>query len=245
VKLTIPTPAMVVAMLALLVSLTGTAVATTSALVTGAQIKDASITGADVRNRSLTPRDFRGSVRGLRGLTGPAGPPGAAGAPGRQGSTGAPGPEGPNGAQGPQGPAGPQGPQGSSGVIQAYSATGGGPNPSPTQQFFGATVSVTVTSPAQRVVVNANNAFGTLGAAAGALNLFICYQQPPGPVTSVGNGIIGLQLPPSTKTTMGMSKVLQLAPSPSPYVVGLCGTGGPGWNNNDWGTTSVLVVSQS
>jgi Collagen triple helix repeat (20 copies) len=238
-KLTIPTPAMVVAMLALFVGLTGTAVATTSALVTGAQIKDASIAGADVKNKSLTTRDFRGSVRGLRGLTGPAGPPGAAGATG---------PEGPNGAQGPQGPAGPQGTQGTlgpSGVIQAYSATGGGPNPSPTQQFFGATVSVTVTSPAQRVLVNANNAFGTSGGAAGALNLFICYQQPPGPVTAAGNGIIGLQLPPGTKTTMGLSRVLQLPPSPSPYIVGLCGTGGAGWNNNDWGTTTALVLTQN
>jgi hypothetical protein len=128
-------------------------------------------------------------------------------------------------------------------VIQGTSATGGGPNPSSTMQFFGAPVAVNVTSAAQRVWVVADNAFGTLGASAGALNLFICYQQQPsGPVTSAGNGILGLQLPPSTKTTMGLSKVLQL--SPGQYTVGMCGTGGAGWNNNDWGTTSALVFTQ-
>jgi hypothetical protein len=76
---------MVVAMLALFVALTGTAVATTSALITGKQIKNGSITGLDVRNRSLTPIDFRGSVRGPLGLTGPKGDKGD------KGETGAPG----------------------------------------------------------------------------------------------------------------------------------------------------------
>lgn len=82
---------MIVAMLALFVALTGTAVATTSALITGKQIKNSSITGADVKNKSLTPRDFRGSVRGPRGLQGPAGQQGAQGAPGTPGAPGAPG----------------------------------------------------------------------------------------------------------------------------------------------------------
>jgi hypothetical protein len=229
-------PAMVVACVALLVALGGTSVAAVTAIprnsVGTPQLKKNAVVSAKVKNGSLRAADFAAGQL----PAGPAGPPGPAGPAGPGGS---------QGPEGPQGPAGPQGPQGPSGVIQAYSATGGGPNPSPTQQFFGATVSVTVTSPAQRVLVNANNAFGTLGASAGALNLFICYQQPPGPVTSVGNGIIGLQLPPSTKTTMGMSRVLQLAASPSPYIVGLCGTGGAGWNNNDWGTTTALVFTQS
>ena len=84
-------PALVVAMLALFVALTGTAIATTSALITGRQIANGSITGLDVKNRSLTPRDFRGSVRGprgLRGLTGSAGPQGAQGAAGAAGAPG-------------------------------------------------------------------------------------------------------------------------------------------------------------
>jgi hypothetical protein len=89
-----PSPAMVVAAIALFVALTGTAVATTSALITGKQIKNSSITGADVKNKSLTPRDFRGSVRGprgLRGLTGVTGATGATGPKGDKGDKGDPG----------------------------------------------------------------------------------------------------------------------------------------------------------
>jgi hypothetical protein len=80
-------PSMIVAMLALFVAMGGTAIAASSALITGKQIKNSSITGADVKNKSLTPRDFRGSVRGPRGPVGgrgpagPVGPVGPAGAP--------------------------------------------------------------------------------------------------------------------------------------------------------------------
>jgi hypothetical protein len=80
-------PAMVVAMIALFVALTGTAVATTSALITGSQIKNSSITGLDVKNKSLTPRDFRGSVRGPRGFRGLAGAKGDKGDKGDAGSS--------------------------------------------------------------------------------------------------------------------------------------------------------------
>jgi hypothetical protein len=84
-------PAMVVAMLALFVSLTGTAVATTSVLITGKQIRNGSITGLDVKKKTLTAKHFKGSVRGARGATGPAGAQGATGAPGAKGETGAQG----------------------------------------------------------------------------------------------------------------------------------------------------------
>ena len=97
-------------MIALFVALSGTAVATTSALITGAQIKNSSITGIDVKNRSLTPVDFRGSVRGARGPAGPAGPAGSAG------------PAGPQGAQGAQGPQGLQGPPGPGGGANPYAS---------------------------------------------------------------------------------------------------------------------------
>ena len=75
-------------MLALFVALTGTAVATTSALIGSAQIRNNSITGLDVKNRSLRPIDFRGSVRGPRGLRGLPGATGAAGAAGAAGAKG-------------------------------------------------------------------------------------------------------------------------------------------------------------
>ncbi len=88
-------PAMVVAMIALFVALTGTAVATTSALITGKQIKNNSITGLDIKNKSVTAADIKGQLRGARGAAGTPGPAG---------------PAGPGGAQGPQGIQGPQGP---------------------------------------------------------------------------------------------------------------------------------------
>jgi hypothetical protein len=90
-------PSMIVAMLALFVAMGGTAIAASTALITGKQIKNSSITGLDVKNKSLTPKDFRGSVRGRTGArgpagpTGPAGPAGAAGAKGDKGDTGAAG----------------------------------------------------------------------------------------------------------------------------------------------------------
>ncbi len=91
-------PAMVVAMLALFVALTGTAVATTSALITGKQIKNSSITGLDIKNKSVTAADIKGQLRGARGVpgvAGPSGPAGPAGAAGAQGAQGIQGPAGP------------------------------------------------------------------------------------------------------------------------------------------------------
>ena len=259
-----PSPAMVVACLALLIALGGTSVAAVTAIprnsVGTPQLKKNTVVSAKVKNGSLRAADFarnsvgtpqlkknavvsakvkNGSLRAADFAAGqlPAGPAGPTG------PAGAGGPQGPQGAAGPPGAQGAAGPEGPSGVIQSISATGGGPNPSGTLQFFGNPITVNVTSANQRVLVVASNAFGTSASPAGALNLFICYQKPPGPVTSAGNGILGLQVPPATKTTMGLNKVLQL--SAGQYLVGMCGTGGAGWNNNDWGTTSALVLNQS
>ena len=219
------------------------AVQAAARLITGKQIKDNTVTGRDVRASSLTgARRARRHAHWLA-TSRPAScrwrpqGPGRAGPSGPQAS--GQGPKGDPGAQGPKGDPGPQGP---SGVVMGVSATGGGPNPSGTLQFFGAPVAVTVSSASQRVAVIANNAFGTAAASAGALNLFICYQQTAGAVTAAGQRHPRLQLPASTKVPMGLSKVLQL--SPGQYQVGMCGTGGAGWNNNDWGTTTALVFTQ-
>ena len=114
------TPAFVVALIALFVALSGAAVATTTAMISGAGIKDNSITGSDVRNssittadvkdKSLTPADFSGSVRW------PAGEPGPAGAQGPKGDTGAPGAKGEQGERGAQGVQGQKGEPGVAGV---------------------------------------------------------------------------------------------------------------------------------
>lgn len=86
-------PAMVVAMIALFVALSGTAVATTSVLITGKQIKNGSITGADIKNKSVPAAKLKGNFRGARGVAGAPGP------------------------VGPQGPQGPQGPKGDTGTV--------------------------------------------------------------------------------------------------------------------------------
>jgi hypothetical protein len=52
----LPSPAMVVAIVALVMSLGGSAYAL---VVTGKQIRNGSVTGKDIRNRSLTGRDIR------------------------------------------------------------------------------------------------------------------------------------------------------------------------------------------
>jgi hypothetical protein len=80
---------MAVAMLALFVALSGTAVATTSALITGRQIKNGSITGLDVKNRraiSAVRCAVRPDCEVSQALPGSQGAPGTAGASGAPGS---------------------------------------------------------------------------------------------------------------------------------------------------------------
>jgi hypothetical protein len=80
-----PSPALVIASLALLVALAGTGVAAVSALprasVGTAQLKSNAVTSAKVRNGTLLRADFKpGQVpRGPTGARGPQGPPGPAG----------------------------------------------------------------------------------------------------------------------------------------------------------------------
>jgi hypothetical protein len=100
----LPSPAMVVALLALVLAAASGGVA--ASLITGAQVRDGSLTGADVRNRSLGTIDLRpAAVRSLRGLRGAPGAVGAAGPAGPAGIQGPAGAAGHAGAQGPPGAA--------------------------------------------------------------------------------------------------------------------------------------------
>lgn len=56
-----PSPAMVIALVALAVVLSPTAYAATAKLITGADVKDSSLTGADIKSSSLTGADVRDS----------------------------------------------------------------------------------------------------------------------------------------------------------------------------------------
>jgi hypothetical protein len=126
--------ALVVALLALLVAVSGTSYAavklsrnavTTSTIkdqaVTSAKVKDGSLTTTDVRDGSLLARDFRAGQlpAGRTGARGPQGVPGARGPQGEPGQPGEQGPQGQPGEQGPQGQPGERGPRGDavSGVV--------------------------------------------------------------------------------------------------------------------------------
>jgi hypothetical protein len=95
-----PSPALVVACVALLVALGGTSVAAVNALgpnsVGTLQLQNEAVTSAKVRNFSLRRTDFFPGTL-LRGPKGPAGPAGSAGPAGAAGATGPAGAAGPAG----------------------------------------------------------------------------------------------------------------------------------------------------
>src|SRR5215212_8370748 len=85
-----PSGSMVVALLALVMAMSGSAVA--ASLITSKQIKDGTIQTKDISKKARTAlKATRGSV-GPAGATGPAGPIGPMGAQGEKGDKGEPGP---------------------------------------------------------------------------------------------------------------------------------------------------------
>ena len=78
-RLRLPSPSMIVAMVALVVAMGGTSYAALS--ISGKDVRNNSLTSADVKNRSLKSVDFRrGQLpRGRRGAAGAQGPAGPAG----------------------------------------------------------------------------------------------------------------------------------------------------------------------
>jgi Collagen triple helix repeat (20 copies) len=100
-------PSLVLASIALIVALGGTATAAGIARITSKQIQNGTIQLADISKRAK---------KQLRGQRGPVGPRGPASSQGLQGPEGPAGPVGPTGPAGPQGPAGAQGPAGSAGA---------------------------------------------------------------------------------------------------------------------------------
>jgi hypothetical protein len=113
-------PALVVSVIALVVAMSGSAVAAKlltgsdiqNGTITGADLKDGKVTGRDVKNGSVHKADLASSVR--RALESDT--------PGRQGAkgdTGAQGPKGDTGAQGPKGDKGDRGPAGPPTLLPA------------------------------------------------------------------------------------------------------------------------------
>lgn len=182
---------------------------------------------------------------GLVGPMGPMGPMGPQGIAGPQGPQGIAGPQGAAGPVGPMGPEGQRGPQGPQGVVSTSHIAGAGADPTPALDFVAPTVAVTV-SWSQDVLVISNKALGSASPlGAGDLGLFICYRPYGGAITAVGAGSMGLQVPASSRVVFGLSAIVSSLP-PGTYEVGLCGaTSDPGWNNNDWGYTSAVIVNRN
>jgi hypothetical protein len=129
----LPSPAMVVALIALFVALGGVAGAATTMVttqmlrdnsVTRAKIAVNSINSAKIEDGSIQSKDLAGSIRGQKGVPGDEGETGARGPAGAKGETGETGARGPTGADGPAGPTGATGPQGATGAQGTAGATG-------------------------------------------------------------------------------------------------------------------------
>jgi hypothetical protein len=123
-KLHLPSPAMVIAVIALIAATTGSAVAASS-LITSAKIKNGTIKLADISKSTQNAlKKGKTGPQGPKGDKGDAGPQGAKGDKGDagpQGAKGDAGPQGPKGDTGPQGPKGDTGPQGPSGTASIRS----------------------------------------------------------------------------------------------------------------------------
>lgn len=90
----LPSPATVLASIAVFAVLAGSATAASS-LISGKDIKKGTITGKQIKNKSLSVKELsKAAVKKLRGATGPRGATGARGERGEKGETGARGPAG-------------------------------------------------------------------------------------------------------------------------------------------------------
>jgi hypothetical protein len=103
---------MIIALTALVLAASGSAVAAT--IITSAQIKNGTIQLRDINSKA------RKALKGQTGPRGPAGAKGVAGARGATGAKGATGATGARGATGPAGAAGATGPAGAPGTALGY-----------------------------------------------------------------------------------------------------------------------------
>ena len=178
---------------------------------------------------------------GPQGPAGPAGPQGVTGPQGPQGPQGVPGPQGPQGATGPAGPAGPN-------VSSIGSTSNGSAVVGPAVAFFNpnALVTVAVTGPTQKVVMVAEQAFGSFAAGgANSLNIYPCSRNTiAGSTTNpMGGGMFGLTAAQNSRHVYSVSGMFTNLTAGT-YQVGMCGNSGnfANWNNNEWGYTTAMVL---
>src|SRR4051794_16971826 len=220
-------PSMVVAVIALVLAVAGTAVA--AKLITGKQIK----------NGALTLLDFKASERAK--LRGPSGLPGT---PGPTGGSGLPGATGAKGATGASGPKGATGAAGTNAAITAFHAQAGVPTTLPstnTFSFLGVPVSGVVVSASDTLYLTGSVG---LGSTAGATDLDLNFCTQAGlvasPIPMAGSGgIVNLTIAAGQRHTFSDNFTGSLPAGT--YSIGLCAkTTSPNWNSNDIAHVSLL-----
>jgi hypothetical protein len=165
---------MVVALIALFVSLTGVGYALIRLpknSVRSKQIKDGQVKSVDVADNGLTGIDIDESTLSIHGATGPAGPRGATGP---QGATGPHGTTGPQGTTGPGGATGLQGPSGTTGQsATTVFSTAGLPPTSTLTLVPGLTQTVTVPANAATYIATTGSIAVSSGTLVADLEIFV------------------------------------------------------------------------
>lgn len=130
-----PSPALVVAIIALVVATAGTATAASVLIKRSSQVARGAINSGDLANdRGVTLNDLTPATRlALQNDAGPAGPQGERGIQGPPGAAGDRGPRGEDGPRGPQGEDGEEGRPGADGTALAYAYVSSAGNPSHTK----------------------------------------------------------------------------------------------------------------
>lgn len=191
----LPSPAMVVACIALFAAMSGTGYAA-SQLATGGD------------QATVSKKGKKGKAKGKRGPAGPTGPTGAAGAKGATGVTG------PTGATGSTGVVSTGAFSGEVGSIPAASALA----------FRGPTATVTVTSATQRLTGTATAALATTAGTVNATVSFqpdLCFQLGAGALVAFNGG--SYTSPAVTTTRTDVTVAGSVVPgAPGSYTVGFC-----------------------
>lgn len=126
-----------------------------------------------------------------------------------------------------------------------YFQNGSGADVTTMNTFLSATVTVSITSSTQRVLVTSHKAFGsTMAEGAANLNLYIGHRPSGSPVspTNVGQGVLGNRVAAYSRVPMGLSAVIT-GLSPGDHEVGLTGYSpeASNWNYNDASYTTATV----
>jgi hypothetical protein len=119
-------------------------------------------------------------------------------------------------------------------------------SPATTNRFLGPTVTVTVRSSSQRILVSANSAMGTTVGAAN-LRLYPGYRLSGSTAapTSVDGGMWGIAVTANVRVPLGITGVIT-GLAPGTYAVGMVGycpaqADANNWNNNEWGYVTATL----